>query len=69
MVLFEPLGLAQIPDYMVSDELARGSVVEVMPSCQPAPMPISAVMPSSRLMPPRVKLALEALETLRKRHG
>jgi len=62
------LGLAQIPDYMASDELACGRLVEVMPSHRPTPMPISAVTPSSRLMPPRVKVALEALEALRKRH-
>ena len=61
------LGLAQVPDYMASDELAAGQVVEVMSALRPAPMPISAVTPSSRLMPPRVKLALDALETLRKR--
>jgi len=62
------LGLAQIPDYMASDELACGRLVEVMPSHRPTPMPISAVTPSSRLMPPRVKVALEALEALHKRH-
>jgi hypothetical protein len=32
-------------------------------------MPISAVMPSSRLMPPRVRLLLEALQGLRKRQA
>lgn len=61
------LGLAQIPDYMATAELARGEVVEVMAAYRPAPMPISAVMPSSRLMPPWMKLALETLETLRQR--
>lgn len=61
------LGLAQIPDYMARDELACGQLVEVLPACRPAPMPISAVMPSSRLVPPRVRLALDALEALRDR--
>jgi DNA-binding transcriptional LysR family regulator len=61
------LGLAQVPDYMAVDELARGLLAEVMPSHRPAAMPISAVMPSSRLMPPRVKVLLETLETLRDR--
>jgi DNA-binding transcriptional LysR family regulator len=60
------LGLAQIPDYMASDELARGAVVEVMASFRPAAMPISAVMPSSRLLPPRVRVVLETLDVLRK---
>jgi DNA-binding transcriptional LysR family regulator len=63
------LGLAQVPDYMASDELARGDLVEVLRAHRPAAMPISAVMPSSRLMPPRVRLLLEALQGLRKRPG
>jgi DNA-binding transcriptional LysR family regulator len=45
------------------------TVVEVMASFRPAAMPISAVMPSSRLLPPRVRVLLETLETLRKRKG
>ncbi|HUG23931.1 LysR family transcriptional regulator [Piscinibacter sp.] len=63
------LGLAQVPDYMASHELEGGLLVELMPSYRPVPMPISAVTPSSRLMPPRVKLVLETLETLRKRNA
>lgn len=63
------LGLAQIPDYMATDELAQGAVVEVLRAHRPAPMPIHVVMPSSRLIPPRVKLALEALDVLRKRQA
>ncbi|HZW76290.1 MAG TPA: LysR family transcriptional regulator [Caldimonas sp.] len=58
------LGLAQIPDYIAADELARGAVVEVMASFRPAAMPISAVVPSSRLLPPRVRVVLDVLETL-----
>jgi DNA-binding transcriptional LysR family regulator len=61
------LGLTQLPDYIVQDDLARGELVEVLASCQPAPMPISAVVPSGRLVPPRVRVLLEALEVLRDR--
>lgn len=63
------LGLMQIPDYMVDDELAAGSLVEVLADKRPPPMPISAVMPSSRLVPPRVRLLLDALQGLRDRRG
>jgi DNA-binding transcriptional LysR family regulator len=63
------LGLIQIPDYMVADELARGALVEVMPALRPAPMPISALVPSLRLMPPRVRLVLDALQGLREPKG
>jgi DNA-binding transcriptional LysR family regulator len=59
------LGLAQLPDNMVADEIARGALVELLPSCRPAALPISAVYPSGRLVPPRVRAALELLDTLR----
>lgn len=62
------LGLTQLPDYIVQDEIACGELVPVLPDQQPAPMPISAVVPSGRLVPPRVRALLEALESLRGRN-
>jgi DNA-binding transcriptional LysR family regulator len=59
------MGLAQLPDYIVQDDLARGRLLPVLPEHQPAPMPISAVVPSGRLVPPRVRVLLVALEALR----
>ena len=61
------LGLSQLPDNVVQEELARGELVEVLPRLRPAPMPISAVVPSGRLVPPRVRVVLDALEALRGR--
>ena len=61
------LGLCQLPDYVVRDELARGKLVELLPAHRPPPMPLSAVVPSGRLMPPRVRVLLDALEALRDR--
>jgi LysR family transcriptional regulator, regulator for bpeEF and oprC len=61
------LGLCQLPDYMVANELARGTLVELLPSCRPEPVPISVVYPSGRLLPARVRVALESLESLRSR--
>ena len=61
------LGLGQLPDYVVQDELARGKLVEVLGEHRPPPMPLSAVVPSGRLLPPRVRVVLDALETLRDR--
>ena len=63
------LGLTQIPDYMAADELAGGQLVQVLADKQPPPMPISAVLPSSRLVPPRVRLLLDALQGLHERRG
>lgn len=61
------LGVGQVPDLLVADELARGELVEVLPSCRPEPMPIHIVHPSGRLLPARVVAAIEALEGLRQR--
>ena len=63
------MGIAQLPDYIVQDEVARGKLVLLLPEHQPAPMPISAVVPSGRLVPPRVRVLLEALESLHERQG
>ncbi|MCD6078263.1 MAG: LysR family transcriptional regulator [Ramlibacter sp.] len=59
------LGLAQLPDYFVRDEIARGDLVEVLPAARPAPLPVSIVYPGARLLPLRVRLLLEELDTLR----
>ncbi len=61
------MGLCQLPDYVVHDDLASGELVELLPGHQPEPMPINAVVPSGRLVPPRVRVALAALESLRER--
>jgi DNA-binding transcriptional LysR family regulator len=59
------LGIAQLPDYMVVDEIGAGRLVELLPSCRPPPQPISAVYPSGRLVPPRVRAALELFDSLK----
>jgi DNA-binding transcriptional LysR family regulator len=61
------VGLAQLPDYMVAAELQRGELLEVLPSCRPEAQPISAVYPSGRLVPARVRVLLDALRTLSRR--
>lgn len=58
------LGLCQVPDYMAAAALARGELVELLPHCRPEPLPISAVVPGGRLLPARVRVALDALAAL-----
>jgi LysR family transcriptional regulator, regulator for bpeEF and oprC len=58
-----------LPDYIVQDDVASGELVELLPGFEPPPMPISAVVPSGRLVPPRVRAALAALEALRERRA
>ena len=62
-------GVVQLPDYVVERELADGRLVELLPSCRPPPMPIHIVYPAGRLVPARVRAAVEALEALRKRRS
>lgn len=61
------LGLCQLPDLLAQEALARGELVELLPSCRPEAMPISLVYPSGRLVPSRVRAAIEALSALRRR--
>lgn len=56
------LGIGQVPHYMVARELAAGTLVELLPSLRPSPMPIWAVMPSGRMLPARVRALLDLLE-------
>ncbi|WP_375213168.1 LysR family transcriptional regulator [Aquabacterium sp.] len=58
------LGITQVPDNMVPGELESGALVELLPECRPPAMPISIVMPSARLMPPRVRALIALLEGL-----
>lgn len=54
------LGLTQVPDYMVGDELAQGRLVEVLPEARPPAQAISVVYPAARQMPARVRAAVDA---------
>jgi DNA-binding transcriptional LysR family regulator len=55
------IGLAQVPDYMAADELARGTLVEVLTEFKPPPLPIRVVWPGNRLMPARVRAFIDVL--------
>jgi LysR family transcriptional regulator for bpeEF and oprC len=59
------MGLAQVPDYFVREELARGDLIEVLASSRPAPNPVSLVYPGARLVPQRVRALVDALQALR----
>ena len=55
------LGLTQVPDYMVTSEIAAGRLVEVLKAFRPPAMPIHVVMPANRMVPARVRVVLDAL--------
>lgn len=58
-------GIAQIPEYFIREQLACGEMVEVLPALRPQPLPVSLVYPSAKLVPQRVRVAIEALRDLR----
>lgn len=62
-------GIAQLPDYIICDRLAAGTLVEVLPECRPRTTPIHAVMPANRMIPARVRVFLDALERLPLAHA
>lgn len=57
----EGMGLAQVPDYMAADELARGRLVEVLAQHRPPAVPVSIVYLSARGVTPRLRALIDAL--------
>jgi LysR family transcriptional regulator, regulator for bpeEF and oprC len=53
-----------VPDYIAQDALDGGELVELLPTLRPPAMPISVVYPSQRLLPPRVRVVIDALSQL-----
>jgi LysR family transcriptional regulator for bpeEF and oprC len=56
------MGIGQVPHYMVAEAITAGDLVELLPAFRPTPMQIAAVMPSTRLVPRRVRALLDLLE-------
>ncbi|BFM22179.1 LysR family transcriptional regulator [Gilvimarinus japonicus] len=56
------LGLVQLPDYYIRDDLKRGELVEILPSYAPKREGIWALYPSNRRLSPKVRLLIDYLE-------
>ena len=52
-------GLLMVLSYQVAEELAAGSLVRILRAFEPPPIPMQLVMPTTRLMPPRVRAFLD----------
>lgn len=63
------LGIVQLPDYMVYEQIAAGKLVELLPEFRPRSTPIHAVIPANRLVPARVRAVLDVLEHLPLAHA
>jgi len=61
------LGLIQIPAYDVADEIAGGTLVEVMPEYRAEPMPVALLYPHRRHLSRRLQIFLDWLEPLLRR--
>lgn len=55
------LGLIQVPDYRVRDDLDRGTLVEVLPHFPPTPSPAYVFYPQNRQLSPRVRVFIDWL--------
>lgn len=60
------LGLIQIPAYDVRAQLETGDLIEILPACPAAPMPVTLLYPHRRHLPHRVRVFAAWLEKLLK---
>lgn len=55
------IGLVQAARHRVADDLAAGTLVEVLANFPPAPTPLSVIYPTSRQLSPRVRVVVDWL--------
>lgn len=55
------LGLIQVPSYRVQDDLAHGTLAEVLPCFPPTPSPVYVMYPQNRQLSPRVRVFIDWL--------
>jgi DNA-binding transcriptional LysR family regulator len=61
--LLEGLGVAVCPTWLFDGEVERGEIERVLEEFEPAALPIQAVYPSRRLVPPRVRAFVDFLQS------
>lgn len=55
------LGIVQVPRYRVSQQIAAGELVELLPDHRPPVLPLSALYPHHRHLSPRVRVFVDWL--------
>lgn len=58
------MGLAQFSHYRVADELAKGTMCEVLPETPPPSLPMTVLYPPQRQMPTRLRVFIDWLVEL-----
>jgi DNA-binding transcriptional LysR family regulator len=53
------LGLGQIPRFVIEEDLAAGTLVEVMEDHVPPPAPVSLIYPPNKQLSPRVRIFID----------
>jgi DNA-binding transcriptional LysR family regulator len=53
------MGLIQVPRYRVRDDLASGTLVEVLAGYPPSPSPVYVLYPQNRQLSPRVRVFID----------
>ncbi|MFN0245302.1 MAG: LysR family transcriptional regulator [Kofleriaceae bacterium] len=56
------LGLAQLPSMLAADAVAAGSLVEVLDKFAGPPVPLHAVYPDAKFVPPKVRAFVELMK-------
>ncbi|MDM5179671.1 LysR family transcriptional regulator [Massilia sp. DJPM01] len=54
-------GIGRPLSYQVAEQLAAGTLVRLLPACEPAPLPVQLLVPSARHMAPRLRACIEFL--------
>lgn len=52
-------GITQAPRYRFQEDLAAGTLVEILPEFPPTPLPLAAYYPQNRQLSPRVRVFLD----------
>jgi len=60
------LGIVQAPRYRFDEDIAAGTVVEILGEYTPRPTPLSVLYPSNRQLPPRVRVFITWLVSILK---
>ena len=61
MAVMAGRGIGRHLSYQVTDQLADGSLVRLLPDYEPAPLPVHLVMQSGRYLPPRLRALVDFL--------
>lgn len=59
--LIKGCGIAQLPTWLISEELNSGKLVTALDEFAGGEMPIHAVWPQSRYMKPKLRVVIDAL--------